>query len=291
MYRKIFTAILLLVSVTLCVCGCGIFDYINSESRADSDLVVRYIDVGQGDCELIMLPDGRNIIIDGGTGKTEDKLVSLLKSYGVEKLDYVIATHPHEDHIGGLDKVVENFNVGAVYMPYVSASTVAFEKFAAAVKKSGAEVLEAKAGTVVFDEDFTEASFLAPNGTYYDELNNYSAVLKFRYGTTVFLFMGDAEKDSEREILSNFTDIKCDVLKVGHHGSKTGTTAAFAKAVNPKVAVIEVGKNNSYGHPHSLTLKTLDECLLYRTDIDGTITVVCDGNGFNIYTEKQGAYR
>ena len=279
----IFTVIAML---SLGACGLKKTSGSDELSLNGSELSVRYIDVGQGDCELIMLPDGRNIVIDGGTGKTESELVAKIKSYGVEKLDYVIATHPHEDHIGGLDKVVESFEISNVCMPYVSASTRAFERFAAAVKESGAEVIEAKAGVKIIDEKNVKAEFIAPNSESYKSLNNYSAVLKFTYGTVTFLFTGDAEKESENEILSNGYNPKCDILKVGHHGSKTSTSPAFVSAANPKAAVIEVGKDNSYGHPSPSTLENLKDCSIYRTDENGTVTVVCDGKAFKIYTEK-----
>lgn len=288
---KTFKISLLLIFVVAALLICGLS--LNNTESADSikhldseGFAVYYMDVGQGDCEIITLPDGINIIIDGGTGSGEDRLVADIKSLGIEKFDYVIATHPHEDHIGGLDKVIDTFGANKVYMPYASASTRAFEKFAAAVKKSGAEVNEAKAGVVMIDSKDVRAEFLAPCSDSYNELNNYSAVLKLTYKDCVFLFMGDAEEESENEILSGGFDIKADVLKVGHHGSSSSTTDNFLEKAAPQIAVIEVGEDNSYGHPHSQILNKLGKTSVYRTDKDGMVKIECDGNKFNVFTEK-----
>ncbi len=264
----------------------GIYTAPFAQINYAENLVVHYMDVGQGDCEILMLPNGVNILIDGGPGAHEDRLVAEITELGIDRFDYVLATHPHEDHIGGLDKVIQTFGADCVYMPYVSASTAAFENFAKAVKDSGATVYKAKSGVVMLDLGDIKAELLAPCSESYEDLNNYSAVLKFTYKETDFLFTGDAEEYSEEEMLLAGSDLSADVLKVGHHGSSTSTSARFLDAVNPSVAVIEVGEDNSYGHPSAKVLKRLGSARVYRTDIDGGVAVECDGKGFKVHTER-----
>jgi len=250
------------------------------------DLVVRFVDVGQADCEILQFPDGRNIIIDGGKNETEDKLVKKIKEYGIRKFDYVIATHPHEDHIGGLDKVVDNFEIGCVYMPDATSNSKTFADFLDSIENKNITVKKATAGVTVIDEDKINMVFVAPNSDYYEETNDFSAVARLTYNGCSFLFTGDAEAFSEREMLKNGMSLKANVLKVGHHGSSTSSTYKFLKKVDPDYAIIEVGEDNEYGHPHRETLKALEGVEVYRTDKHGTITVECDGVNINIATEK-----
>lgn len=249
-------------------------------------LAVRFVDVGQGDCEIIQIPDGRNIIIDGGPNSSAQSLISEINEYGIKRFDYVIATHPHEDHIGGLYEVIKNFEIGEVYMPKVSANTSCFTNLVSEIKSKNVKTNVAKAGVVIIDEDNITAEFLAPNSDNYEDTNNYSAVLKFTYNGISFLFTGDAEKESEFEMLENNADLSSCVLKVGHHGSTTSTTNQFLRAVYPKIAVIEVGDGNSYGHPHEETIGKLTGIRVYRTDINGTVTVSCNGSDIKVHTEK-----
>lgn len=261
--------------------------YIGPKPDPIEDLTVRFVDVGQADCEIIQLPDGRNIIIDGGKNDTEDTLVEKIRNYGIQKFDYVIATHPHEDHIGGLDKVIENFEIGCVYMPDATSNSKTFDDMLDIIEYKNVQVKQAKAGEYIIDEGNICLVFVAPNSEYYEETNDYSAVARLTYGDCSFLFTGDAEASSEREILRNGMDISADVLKVGHHGSSTSTTREFLYAVNPKYAVIEVGEDNSYGHPHDEIERLLSNIETYRTDLNGNIIMVCDGVDIEIITEKQ----
>ena len=258
----------------------------NNVTKPVDNLVVRFLDVGQADCEIIQFPDGRNIIIDGGKNETEYQLVEKIKRYGIQKFDYVIATHPHEDHIGGLDKVIDNFEIGCIYMPNAISNSKTFDDVLNSIENKNVTVKQAKAGIRVIDEEKINMFFVAPNSDYYEETNDYSAVVRLTYNGFSFLFTGDAEACSEREMLENGMDIKADVLKVGHHGSSTSTTYNFLKAVGPDYAVIEVGKDNDYGHPHKETLEALGDIMVYRTDTDGTITMECDGVNLTINTEK-----
>ena len=253
---------------------------------ADNNLVVRFVDVGQGDCEIVQFPDGRNIIIDGGTNETSSELVNAIKSYGIKRFDYVVATHPHEDHIGGLDDVIKSFEIGNVYLPDTSSSSMSFKNLVESISQSGAKVNRAYAGVTMIDETDIRAEFLAPVNNYYEDENNYSSVLKLTYKGFSFLFTGDAETISEYDMIENGAYLKSDVLKVGHHGSTTSTSNQFLRAVNPAVAVISVGHDNSYGHPHREILERLSDLKLYRTDLNGTVTVFCDGESLSVSTEK-----
>lgn len=191
----------------------------------------------------------------------------------------MVATHPHEDHIGGLDTVIRTFKVGAVYMPGATSTTRTFEDFLAATNASGAKRVQAKAGVALNLGSEVRAQFVAPVGSGYDDLNDWSAVLRLTYGKTVFLFAGDAEAISEGQMLNTNQPLQATVLKVGHHGSDSSTTPQFLKAVAPKYAVISVGKGNDYGHPTPETLARLASAgvQVYRTDEAGTIIATSDG--------------
>ncbi|MBQ7953423.1 MAG: MBL fold metallo-hydrolase [Clostridia bacterium] len=254
--KKLFGIIVfVIVAVIFCISRLSYFD---EKFKHIDGISVIYVDVGQADCEVIMLPNGINIIIDAGKNDTEDELVEKLRGYGIQRFDYVIATHPHEDHIGGMDKVIDSFEIGCVYMPDASSNTDTFNNMLNSIENKNVRVVKAKAGVSVINEENVNMVFVAPNSDKYEETNNYSAVLKLTYGKRSFLFTGDAESASEKEMLENGMDIRADVLKVGHHGSSTSSTKDFIKAVNPEYAIIEVGEGNSYGHPHDEILDVLE---------------------------------
>lgn len=247
---------------------------------SDKILKVHFIDVGQADSILVQLPSGQNILIDGGNNDDAGRVVNYIRQQGITRLDNVIGTHPHEDHIGGLDVAIRSFDIGKVYLPKVSSNTKTFEDLLLAIKAKELKVTQAQAGVTLDVGPDTKAVFLAPNSSSYDGLNNYSAVLKLTYGDTSFLFTGDAEVESEKEMLAAGYALKADVLKVGHHGSQNATSTAFLRAVSPKYAVISVGKHNRYGHPHKETLAKFAAAgvEVYRTDELGTIVAVSDGH-------------
>lgn len=281
---------LLLVLTLLLMAGCGAEPDLDSQVKQGEQLEVHVIDVGQADAILIKTPDAGNVLIDGGTGATEEELIGYLQKQGVSRLDHVIATHPHEDHIGGLDAVITKFDVGTVYMPKVSHTTKAFENMLLAIQDKKIPVVEAKADVTLPLGSGTQAVFLAPCGSDYESLNDYSAVLKLVYGQTSFLFTGDAEKTSEEEMLAHYSakTLSSTVLKIGHHGSKTSTSEAFLKAVAPQWAAISVGKDNDYGLPSDQTLKLLKAQGIpyWRTDEVGSIVFYSDGK-----TVTQGGER
>lgn len=252
---------------------------ISQDKKTLSPLEVHFLDVGQADCILIKTPLQKVILIDSGKNSHENTVVSYIKSQGIDTIDAVVGTHPHEDHIGGLDAVINNFDIGKIFMPKVSHTTKTFEDVLNAVKNKGLKVTTAFAGTNIEVDTNLKVEMLSPNSETYDDMNNYSAVIKLSYNNTSFLFTGDAESISEQEMISKGYDLKADVLKVGHHGSATSTTALFLNKVSPQYAIISVGKENSYGHPDNLILNRLNTfgVEVFRTDEAGTIIATSDG--------------
>jgi len=269
--QSIFVVVLVLLSI-------------NVEAN---DLSIHFLDVGQADSIFLKLPDGLTILIDGGNNDDGDDVVNYLQKQGVSRIDYLIGTHPHEDHIGGLDDVILSLEIGQIYMPQVTHTTKTFEDLLLAIKEKGKRITAAKRGVTIIDQPELKAYFLSPARNDYEELNHWSAVLKLEYGYTSFLFMGDAEEYNEFEILT-MSSVRpyADLLKVGHHGSDSSTSVAFLEAVMPRYAVISVGKDNDYGHPSPVVLNRLNEhgVEVYRTDEPGTI--ICHSDGKIIWFDK-----
>lgn len=253
----------------------------NDDDNAESSLRVNFIDVGQGDSEFIELPNGETLLIDAGTNETGADVVNYIESLGYSSIDYVVGTHPHEDHIGGLDDVIRTFDVESVYMPKVTADTKTFEDVLDAVAEKGLSINTAKAGVTLVDGDGLSVKMLAPVLDEYDNTNDYSAVIRIVYDDTSFIFMGDAEQYAEDLITG---DVDSDVLKVGHHGSSTSTGEAFLERVSPSYAVISCGLGNSYGHPHTETIEKLGGIPVFRTDEMGTIVATSDGSEISFRT-------
>ncbi|HEY5561262.1 MAG TPA: ComEC/Rec2 family competence protein [Clostridiaceae bacterium] len=246
------------------------------------NLIVHYINVGQGDSELISF-NNKYMLIDAGPKDEDSTLIKYLKKLKVKRLDYVIETHPHEDHIGEMAKVIADFSIGSFYAPKVTTTTNAFLDMVSALRNKNLKINVARSGASLnLDPDIT-CNILAPNSDKYANLNDYSIVLKLIYKSTSFIFMGDAQKLSEDEILSKNFDVKADVLKVGHHGSKTASSKAFLDKCMPSIAVISCGIGNDYNHPHKETLVALKDigATIYRTDINKTVVLVSDGKNIN----------
>ena len=250
-------------------------------------LTAFFMDVGQGDACLLNLPGGKHMLIDAGTAKAETVILSLLKEQGVTHLDYVIATHPHADHIGSMTAVLNNFSVDTLYMPEVSANTKTYERFLETVLSKNVPVVAAKVGVTITDIPHVTATFLGPVDNT-DDLNNASAVLRLSLGEVDFLFTGDAEQPVEELMLTGGSPLDAEILKAGHHGSSTSSCSAFLSAVNPEIAVNSCGAGNSYGHPHQETLDAFARMgvTVYRTDQNGTIAITTDGKNMDVKTER-----
>ena len=247
-------------------------------------LKISYLDVGQGDCIFINLPNGESVLIDAGERENGAQVVQYIKDSGEDTLDYVIATHPHADHIGGMGTVLSAFAVKDLYMPDKTHTTQTFEDLLSVIAQKGLGIQVAKAGKVIFDYGNVKAEFIGPCSDGYGELNNYSAVVLLSYNGCRFLFMGDAEAESETEILLEGYDVRADILKAGHHGSDTSSTGAFVEKVGPRYAVISCGEGNAYGHPDAKVLERMNRLgvEIHRTDLEGTIVAVCDGESIRL---------
>lgn len=247
-------------------------------------LIIHYLNVGQGDSEFIELPNGQTVLIDAANSGDGANIAEYIRDKGYNKIDYLVATHPHADHIGGMTDVINGLDIESIYMPKATNDTQTFEELLNAIKAKGLSVNTAKGGVSLVDTAGLHVNIVAPINAKYDELNNYSAVMKIVYKSNSFIFMGDAQALSEEDILSAGIDVKADVLKVGHHGSDTSTTESFLKKVSPKYAIISVGTDHSYGHPAQTTLDKLNAIgsIIYRTDHDGTIIIKSDGTNLTV---------
>lgn len=247
-------------------------------------ITITYLDVGQGDSAFIELPEGKTMLIDASESKASDDIISFISGKGYKKIDYLVATHPHADHIGGMKEVIESFDIGEIYMPKASTNTKTYEKLLLAIADKGKKIKAASAGMTICEG----VDILAPNADKYEDLNNYSVVIKITNGNHKFLFMGDAETISENEIMNAGFDVSADVIKVGHHGSGTSSGTNFVKATGAKYAVFSVGEGNSYNHPHTFIVERWQNAgaTILRTDLNGNITVISDGANINVTTEK-----
>jgi len=265
--------------------------YAGISAQNANQLTVSYFDVGQGDAELIRTPSAQNILIDGGPDKTvEQKLGSTLPFYD-KTIDLMILTHPHADHLDGLIGVLKNYSVKRVFLPEMKNETSGYKEFLRIAQEKNIPVEYVTQGKRVTLGSFAALDILAP---YDDEqsktdINNASIVAKITYQKTRFMFTGDAEKPEEEHIARDRDDLTSDVLKVGHHGSKTSTSEEFLTEVHPSIAVISVGKNNKYSHPDREIIHRLEKnnITVYRTDEDGDITIKSDGAHVNASLEKR----
>lgn len=285
MKSKKFISFLCAIIVILSLAGCKIHNN-KSTFSSSNNFIVHYINVGQGDSILIQV-NNKNMLIDSGPKENKKDLFDYLDSLNIKKIDYLIATHPHEDHIGNMAKIIKSYDIGAFYAPKIESSTKTFEQMIDALKSKDLKINIIKSNIQSIDlGENTIVSFFSPNKDNYDNLNNYSPVMKIQYGKNKFLFVGDAEKDVEDEVIKNKYNLKSDVLKVGHHGSSSSSSEEFIKAVNPSIGIISCGIDNKYNHPNESTLNILEKynVKIYRTDKDGTIVLSSDGE--NIYKEN-----
>jgi competence protein ComEC len=261
----------------------------NSNIIVNGQLKVHFIDVGQADSILVQQGNS-NMLIDAGNNGDAQAIKSYLDRQGVKVLDVVVGTHAHEDHIGSMDYIINSFQVGKVYFPKQTATTKTFQDFATSVKSRGLQLTTPTVGSK-FSIGDAAAEILAPNGSGYEDANDYSVVIKLTYGNTSFLLTGDAEAVSESQMLSKGLNLSATVLKVGHHGSRSSTGQSFLNKVNPKYAVISVGKGNSYGHPTQDVMDRLKakNIPVYRTDENGTIVATSNGSSVTFSTSP-GSY-
>ena len=252
------------------------------EFVAQEDLLIDFIDVGQADSILIRNQD-KTMLIDAGTNEAGETVVTYLQNLGINKIDYLIGTHPHEDHIGGLDDVINHFNIGQIYMPKIETTTKTFEDVLDAIENKNLTVTSPNKGDKI-EIGQAVGTFMTEPILDKDNLNLSSLVVRLEFGNNSFLFMGDAEKENEETINWN----KTDVLKVGHHGSNTSTSESFLNQVKPQCSIIMVGKDNSYNLPTQETIDKLNTIgsEIYRTDENGTIQIISDGNTIEVKTSK-----
>lgn len=271
-------------AIIVAIAGFFVYDQvINLENSGD--MLVHFIDVGQGDAVLIQTSQG-SVLIDGGDNSAGPILLDYLHRVGITELTYIVATHPHADHIGGLIPVINNFPVGTVVMPDATHTTVTFERFITAIEENDVDVQEAIVGDTFYIESNTHRALfyiIAPNYAF-TSLNDLSVGLRVEFGDRSLIFTGDAEEDGEMAIVNAGHNIYSDVLHVGHHGSRTSTIPEFLEAVSPTIAVINVGRNNRYGHPHEPVLDRLNEigATIFRTDIQGHIILSTDGVSISV---------
>lgn len=253
------------------------------ETENTNTLDITYLDVGQADSILIQ-NKGHNMLIDAGNNEDGPLLVQYFKEQNITKFDYLITTHPHEDHIGGMDDIINNFDIEKIYIPDVTTTTKTFLDVLEAIEKKNMTY-----DVPNINQNFTLGNTLFQviyTGNDKKNLNNSSIILKATFKNTSYLFTGDATSEVEKKILNK--NIQATVLKVGHHGSKYSTTTDFLNKVNPKYAIISVGKNNSYNHPNQVTINKLKKknIEIHRTDQEGSIFLKSDGKTINITSKK-----
>lgn len=294
------TLILLLVLNSLCGCIIAPEGYFETTEHGGSDspsiptdavFAIHFIDVGQADAALVIC-DGKTMLIDGGNVEDSSLIYTYLHDRQIEHLDYVVCTHAHEDHVGGLSGALSYATVGTVFSPVTSYNSRAFENFVKKVEERGKSVTVPRAGQR-FSLGSASVTVLGPVKEY-DETNDTSIVLRIVFGELSFLFTGDMESEAERDLIESGATLRSTLLKVGHHGSNTSSSYRFLREVAPQYGVISVGTGNSYGHPHEEILSRYRDAdvTLFRTDLQGD--VICtseDGKTLHFTTEKNGDFQ
>ena len=294
-FWKRLAAGFLLAAAAAGLVGCGEETKAASGSGTGSgtELAIHVLDIGQGDATLLS-KDGKWALIDSGDVDHRPQMKEYLKQYGVSTISKVIVTHPHADHIGGMLAVFQTAEIEDIYDDGVPTTTNTYRTYLKNIKAKNIRYHKVGAGDTIPLFDGVNFEVLAPVKVLKNErgeadLNNNSVAGRLVYGNFAMMFTGDAESEEEKTMLDSGAAMKCDVLKVGHHGSRTSSSRAFIKAVAPKVGIISLGAGNSYGHPHAKTLKTMEKynVEILRTDRDGTVTVTTTGSGdFQIQKQR-----
>lgn len=256
------------------------------------EIAVHFLNVGQGDCSVIITPE-KTMLIDSGEPECAAEVISYLRDFGVSRLDYVIGTHPHSDHMGGMAKILDAFEVGEFITSQVDDELIPVASFyfdmLDVIERKGIKASYAERGRVIELCKGTQIEFLGPVIGGYEDLNNYSVVTKLTCGNISFLFTGDMEKEAEGHLLNSWAYLGADVLKVGHHGSSSSSGISFLGRVDPQYAVISVGIDNTYGHPSEAVTKRLKAlgCKIMTTMMYGDIVFVTDGNQLTYTTTNE----
>lgn len=313
-YLQIICGLILCCTVLLTGCGQGggqsSDTAANSKVEAKGQLTISMLDIGQGDAVLIQT-GAKNILIDTGDdkyyedgkkGKENTQLLTELQKLKIDHIDTLVMTHAHADHIGKADKVIAQYGVKELVYNGIPSTSKYFINALKAAKANGTQQVKVKAGDVLDFGNGVSFEIVSPSQSLIDEdtadikakkkvdVNNESVVGRLTFGNFAMLFTGDAEGPVEKTMAASYgKKLKCQVLKAGHHGSKTSSTAEFLKLVQPESVVMSLGVNNQYGHPHEALLNRLQKQgvkNIYRTDANGTITIVSDGSSYSITTEK-----
>ena len=258
----------------------------STTTQTSANVTIKFIDVGQGEAILIALPE-KTVLIDAGPTGSAPKIAQVLQELGRNKIDYLVATHPDEDHIGGMADVISSTQIGAIYAPNKTNNTATYRKFLTAIQNNNLQITLAEAGTIIDQTDAYKLEILWPTkDANFPDTNDYSIIIKLTVGTKTFLFTGDAPTSAILD--SNPGHI--DVLKLSHHGSRTGTTEQLVRKLSPTYAVLSYALDNSYGHPMQSVLNSLHKhsVEVWGTGANGTITITCDGTNIDISGEKPG---
>ena len=258
----------------------------SATAQTSTNVTIKFIDVGQGEAILIALPE-KTILIDAGPTGSAPKIAQVLQELGRNKIDYLVATHPDEDHIGGMADVISNTQIGTIYAPNKTNNTATYRKFLAAIQNNNLQITLAEAGTIIDQTDSYKLEILWPKkDANFPDTNDYSIIIKLTVGNKTFLFTGDAPTNA----ILNSNPGHIDVLKLSHHGSRTGTTEQLVRKLSPTYAVVSYALDNSYGHPMQSVLNALHKhsVEVWGTGANGIITITCDGTTIDISSEKPG---
>ena len=258
----------------------------SATAQSSTNVTIKFIDVGQGEAILIALPE-KTMLIDAGPTGSAPKIAQVLQELGRDKIDYLVATHPDEDHIGGMADVISNTQIGTIYAPNKTNNTATYRKFLAAIQNNNLQITLAEAGTIIDQTDSYKLEILWPKkDANFPDTNDYSIIIKLTVGNKTFLFTGDAPTNA----ILNSNPGHIDVLKLSHHGSRTGTTEVLIHKLSPTYAVLSYAVDNSYGHPMQSVLNALHKhsVEVWGTGANGTITITCDGTNIDISGEKLG---